>query len=351
MPSTANDTSMIVKQRGATHRVATAAIVLAALLVVCFALSMIWGAAKIPLSHVTQVFLGFGAPSSSVSGGERVILMSLRLPRSLLAMIAGGGLALAGALMQGLFRNPLASPYLLGVANGASTGAAIMLLLGLGGPLLLPLGAFGGALLAAALVLGLVRVRGRYQEALTIILAGIAIGSLFSAITALIVFRLAGSDRALEVVFWMMGGLGRSTWPAVLVSGVVVLVLGAAALPYGRELDALLVGEQEAEHIGVPVGRTRILIIVMAAMMTAAPMAFVGTIGFVGLVTPHLVRMAVGVRHRSLLPLSALAGAVLLLAADTVARVAVAPAELPVGVVTAFFGVPFFLFLLWKGVR
>jgi iron complex transport system permease protein len=324
---------------------------LSALLVIAFALSMILGAVQIPLSHVTRVLLGFGAPSASVSGGERIILTSLRLPRSLLAMIAGGGLALAGALMQGLFRNPLADPYLLGVASGASTGAAIMLLAGLSGPVLLPLGAFGGALLAAGLVLALVRVRGRHQEALNVILAGVAIGSLFSAVTTLVVFRLAGRDRALELIFWMMGGLGRSTWPAVAVAGGVILAVGGAALLFGRELDALLLGDREAEHVGVSLARTRFIVIVMAALITATPLAFVGTIGFVGLVTPHLVRLAVGVHHRRLLPLSALAGASLLLAADIVARVAVAPAELPVGVVTAFFGVPFFLFLLWRGAQ
>ena len=275
------------------------------------------------------------------------ILWQLRLPRIVLAGIVGATLAVAGATYQGLFRNPLADPYLIGVASGAGLGATIVLVTGvphyLFGVNLLPVAAFVGAVVAvtAAYVIA----RGAEGVPLTtLILAGVAIASLAGAVTALLMIR---SDPDLRpVLSWLLGGFISAQWKhslmvlPYLIPSILVVVF------YARVLNVLQLDEEHAQQLGVNVELTKVLLIAAASLATAAAVSFSGLIGFVGLVAPHAVRLAWGVDYRALLPMAAVVGAGFLILADVVARTAVSPAELPVGVVTAFCGAPFFLYLL-----
>lgn len=293
-----------------------------------------FGAEPLPFARVISGLVG--------KGGERVglIVWQLRLPRVFLGFFAGAALSLSGAVMQGVFRNPLASPYLLGVAGGATAGAAAAVVLGLRPFLPLPLAAFAGGVLAAFLVMRLARTE------LGLILAGIALGSLFSALTSFLLFLAAGHRRLEEILFWTMGSLGRADWKGVeLLAPVVIagaLFLGA----WARRLDALSLGEEGARFLGLEPRALRHLLLGAAVFLTASAVSLTGTIGFVGLIVPHMVRLVLGPGHRALIPAVALAGGTFLVWADVFARTVLAPAELPVGVVTALVGVPFFLFLL-----
>ena len=282
-------------------------------------------------------------------GGNQasVIIGKIRLPRVILAAIVGAVLAMSGAAMQGLFRNPLADPSLIGVTAGASLGASIAIVASgstLSGLLGVSLGAFVGGLLAVIVVFRLATSASGTSVA-TMLLAGIAITALTGAITSMLDFY---ADNAMlrRISLWRMGGLDGANYHRVLlactIGGLVLL-----ALPrYATALNALLLGESEARYLGVDLHRVKIGLIIIVAIGVGTSVALAGTIGFVGLVVPHIMRMLIGPDHRALLPASALAGALLLVLADTVARVALAPTELPVGVVTALIGVPFFISLL-----
>ncbi len=292
----------------------------------------------------------WGAPQPDAGGGldpelARLIVHEVRLPRVLLGFLVGGALALCGGVMQGLFRNPLASPYVLGIASGASAGAALVIALGWSGPAALPLGAFLGGALAVALVYRLSQ-RGGRTSPLSLILAGIALGAIFSALTSLLIFLSAGDRRLSEIVFWLMGSLGRASWPYLWVMAPVVLLGSAAIFASSRELNALALGEEGARHLGLEPERLKRLLLGLCTLLVGAAVAFAGTIGFIGLIIPHLVRLVLGPDHRALLPAAALAGGVLLVWADALARTALRPAELPVGIITALVGAPFFLYLL-----
>lgn len=284
-------------------------------------------------------------PQEGTSG--TVIVHGLRLPRAATGFLVGAALALAGGVMQGLFRNPLASPYVLGVAGGAAAGAAGAIALGLpswG----LPLGAAVGAFLAVSLAWWLSRPVG---GELGLILVGVALGALFSSLTGLVLFFTAGDRRFQEILFWTMGGLWRTGGWEV---GVLAVVTGAGAVLlwlWGYRLNALALGEEGAQHLGLQPRWARGFLVGVATLLTATAVAFCGTIGFVGLITPHLMRLLVGPNHRVLLPAAALAGGIFLLATDTLARTALAPLELPVGIVTGLLGVPFFLYLVRRRVR
>jgi iron complex transport system permease protein len=285
-------------------------------------------------------------------GGNQasVIIGKIRLPRVILAAVVGAVLAMSGAAMQGLFRNPLADPSLIGVTAGASLGASIAIvasgstLSGLLGVSLVSLGAFVGGLLAVIVVFRLATSASGTSVA-TMLLAGIAITALAGAITNMLEFY---ADNAMlrRISLWRMGGLDGANYQRVLLActiGGLVLI----ALPrYAAALNALLLGESEARYLGVDLHRVKTGLIIIVAIGVGTSVALAGTIGFVGLVVPHIMRMLIGPDHRALLPASALAGALLLVLADTVARVALAPTELPVGVVTALIGVPFFISLL-----
>ena len=276
-----------------------------------------------------------------------IILWQLRLPRIALAGIVGAALALSGATYQGLFRNPLADPYLIGVASGAGLGATIVMVTDvpdkLFGISLLPVAAFAGATVAVTLAYTIART----SEGLpltTLILAGVAIGLLASAVTILLMLR---GDADLRPVFsWLMGGFILARWEHSMWILPYISVSALAIIAHARTLNVLQLGEEHAGQLGVNTERAKIILIGAATLLAAAAVSFSGLIGFVGLIGPHAVRLAWGVDYRSLLPMAAIVGAAFLILADLVARTVVSPSELPVGVVTAFCGAPFFLYLL-----
>jgi len=285
---------------------------------------------------------------------QQAVLLTIRMPRIVLGVLVGAGLAAAGAALQGLFRNPLADPGLIGVSSGAALAAVAVIVLGLpplatsGGVELyaLPLAAFGGGVLATLLVAWLAYHDGRAQVT-TLLLAGIAINALAGAGTGLLTY-LADDEQLRTLTFWSLGSLGGTTWREVAAIAPPILLALALIARYARTLNALLLGDREAGHLGFAVERAKRVLIVAGALAVGSAVAVAGIIGFVGLVVPHLLRLAQGPDHRFLLPGSALLGAVLLVCADLLARIVVVPTELPIGIVTALLGGPFFFWLLWR---
>lgn len=312
------------------------------------------GSVAIAPAEVAAILLGsVGVEAGTYTPQQALVLLHIRLPRLLLGALAGAALGVSGAMMQGLFRNPLAEPGLVGISAGAGLAAVAFVVLGegLGLPPLvqahaLALAAFAGALGTTWTVYRFATREGRTGVA-TLLLAGVALGALAGAATGLLLF-LADDAQLRTVTFWSLGSLGGATW--TILGGTAPFLLAAvlAAPRLARALDALLLGEAEAFHLGVRVERVKRQAVALAALGVGAAVAAAGVIGFVGLVVPHLVRLALGPSHRTLLPAAALLGATLLLGADLVARTVVAPAELPIGVVTALAGAPFFLWLLLR---
>lgn len=286
------------------------------------------------------------AALTGASTGPGALVLDLRLPRALAAFACGGLLALSGALMQVLLRNPLADPYVLGISGGAGVGAIFGLFFGLALWAVDAL-AFAGALLAMFTVFGLARGDGSWTQT-RLLLTGVIVAAGCGALIALML-SLAEEGRVHGMLFWLMGDLGQTFtwWPAMLVLVLALLV----SLPFARELNLLARGLMQAQAFGVAVGRLRFIVYVLASLATAAAVTTAGSIGFVGLVVPHLVRLAIGNDQRVLLPAAALAGGALLVLADTAARTVIAPQQLPVGVLTALIGVPVFLFLLARQPR
>ncbi|MFL5981205.1 MAG: FecCD family ABC transporter permease [Gaiellaceae bacterium] len=284
---------------------------------------------------------------SPLSGAEDSILWDLRLPRVILAAIVGGTLAVAGASYQGVFRNPLADPYLLGAAAGAGLGATLVIAYAPGGALsndLLPLAAFIGAGVAviAAYVLG--RAAGVTAGAAALILAGVTITAFFTALQTFV--QQQNVDTVQEIYSWLLGRLTTAGWRDVAIVLPYAAASWAVLIAHGRLLDVLAVGDDEAASLGVHVARVRLLVVVAATIATAAAVAVAGLIGFVGIIVPHTIRLLAGGSYRLLLPLSVIVGAGFLVFADVIARTVMAPAELPIGVVTMFFGAPFFAVVL-----
>ena len=275
------------------------------------------------------------------------IVWNYRLTRALVAAACGAGLATCGVILQSLLRNPLADPYLLGISAGASTGAVMVALLGVGaGAISLSAGAFAGAVTAFVLVILLARVSGSASGTGQIILAGIAGSQLFNALTAFLITRSASSEQARGIMFWLLGNLGGVRWPSVWLA-VPVAVLGlVVCLWHRRALDAFTFGADSAASLGIPVRRVQILLIGCAALVTAVMVSIVGSIGFVGLVIPHAARLLLGTGHARLLPASALGGAVFLIAADVLSRTLIKGQVIPVGVITALVGAPVFALIL-----
>lgn len=298
--------------------------------------AQVWGV----LAHHLRV-----GPDPALTRLQDAMIWDLRLPRTLLAALVGAGLAVCGAVLQSLLRNPLAEPYLLGVSSGASTGAVGVIVLGLGaGSLGLSGGAFLGALLAFGLMLGLARLAGGTTD--KVVLAGIAVTQLFSALTSFVVMLAADAETTRGVLFWLLGSLGTSSWTDVTLTAAALAATLVVALACASSLDAFAFGERAATGLGVSVARTRAVLLVATALLTAVVVSSSGAIGFVGLVLPHIARFVVGPRHRRLLPTVALFGAVFLVWVDTLARTALAPQEIPVKVVTALVGVPVFVLVL-----
>lgn len=281
--------------------------------------------------------------ASGLSEQESAIVWHLRAPRVVLGSLVGAMLATAGGAYQGVFRNPLADPYLLGVAAGAGLGATAALAGG-GGTGVLPVAAFGGAVLAVGATYYLARAAGGRRTPASLILAGVAVGSFLTALQTFL--QQQSSDRIREVFTWILGRLSAATWPQVIAVLPYVAVSLAVLFAYRRVLDVLSVGEEEAATLGVQPARARLVIVAAATLGSAAVVSVTGLIGFVGIVVPHAIRMVAGVSYRVILPLSMVVGAAFLLAADLLARTVISPGELPIGVVTAFVGAPFFAMIL-----
>lgn len=281
------------------------------------------------------------------SAAERVILVELRLPRAVSSFFVGGGLALAGAIFQGLFRNPLADSYLLGISSGAALGAAAALVLGFASPLAMLTGvsffSFVGSLLALALVFYFASQNGQVPI-FRLLLSGLGVGLFFSSMVAILM--LLAEEELKALLFFFLGGFSASSWQSAWIALAFIPAAAAVAFLYARELNVLLLGEETAETSGVRTGRIQAIYAVLAALLTSVSVSVAGLIGFVGLIVPHMIRMTLGADHRVLFPFTFIAGGTFLIFCDTVARVALAPAELPVGAVTSLCGVPFFLYLL-----
>lgn len=319
---------------------AFALLVLAAIALAAFALALSLGSVAIEPASVLRTLLGSGDET------QRTIVRELRLPRAIAAFATGGSLALAGALLQVLLRNPLADPYVLGVSGGAAAGALTTMLLGVVG-WLVPAGAFSGAFISTVVVFGLARGKGAWSPT-RLLLTGVVVAAGWGAVVALIL-SLAPETQLRGMLFWLIGDLSAA--PAAW-SALAALVLGlTAAMPLAGDLNALSRGETAAAALGVDIERLPWILFALAALLTAAAVTTAGTIGFVGLIVPHAVRLVLGNNQRLLLPAAALGGGALLLVADTLARQVTAPAQLPTGVVTALIGVPTFLYLLWRGQR
>ncbi|WP_209091916.1 FecCD family ABC transporter permease [Agrobacterium tumefaciens] len=278
---------------------------------------------------------------------HETVIWEYRLSRALVAVFCGAGLALCGAIMQALLRNPLAEPYVLGISAGASTGAVAVVILGIGaGAFSLSAGAFAGAF--AAFVFVALLSNGARGGADRTILAGVATSQLFNAATSYIVTTSGNAQQARDVMFWLLGSFGGVRWPEFALVSVVVGLGLVVCLFYSRVLDAFAFGDEAASSLGIDVGRTRVILFALTAIMTATIVSMVGTIGFVGLVVPHAARFVVGPLHARLLPACAVTGAVFMVLADIASRTLVPQQVLPIGVVTALVGVPFFSVILYK---
>jgi iron complex transport system permease protein len=292
---------------------------------------------KLPFIHVTQTW-----PDATAT-----IVWDIRLPRIILAGIVGAALAIAGATYQGLFRNPLADPYLIGVAQGASVGAIVGFLLpaawGISSFGLVPVLAFIGAIAATLIVYLLARV-GNTLPVTTLILSGVALSALLSSISSYLI--ISSGTKMHGIIFWLMGSFNLAEWSQVAYVLPYVVVGVGVILMFSRLLNVMQLDEEQAQQLGVNVEKFKLLLLAAATLITAASVSFVGTIGFVGIIIPHAVRLVWGADHRFLLPLSLLTGAVFMILADLISRTILAPTEIPIGVITAICGAPFFLYIL-----
>lgn len=314
-----------------------------ALLLTALVLASIAALALGPVSLASHQLWGV------VTGGAdpvaRAIVLEVRAPRVALALLVGASLGMSGGVLQGALRNPLAEPYLLGVSGGAAVGAVTAVALGWTGGTILSVAAFCGALLAVFVVMSIARATGMRADPRVLLMAGVVVGA-FANAAIMVLLATAPAEAAKGALWWMMGSLGSAQWPDVLRLGVVLVIAGTAILHWARDLDALALGHDAAASLGVdPEGASRRLYLT-ASLLAAATVAAAGLVGFVGLLVPHVARALVGARHRAALAVSALAGSTLVVTADLAARTARAPAELPLGAVTAVVGVPFFLSLL-----
>lgn len=322
---------------------------LAVLLALSCALSLVFGAAQVPLERVLAILARqlFGIePAVAVSVGQDSIVWQLRAPRVLLGALVGAGLALVGTALQAVTRNPLADPHLLGVSSGAAFGAVLVVLyLGeFAGMLSLPLAAFVGAIASMLLVLAIASRGGRLHSE-RLLLAGVAVSFVMMAASNLLLY-LGNPHAASSVLFWMLGGLGLARWELLWLPALCLLLALVVLLGLGRALNALMAGEQSAVSLGLEPRRVRLLVFVVASLLTGVLVSLSGAIGFVGLMLPHVARFLVGAEHRRVLPVAALLGALFLVWVDVAARTWLAPQDLPIGIVTAAIGGAFFVALL-----
>ena len=343
-----------LQSRGAKLKRPLLMAVLVLLLFLVALAAMIWGAVTIGWKNVFAILfdtLPFyqSETAAGIAPVYKDILLQIRVPRVLLAAAVGSSLAVSGAVFQGLFRNPMADPYVIGISSGAALGAVFAMLggfsLAVGGFGAVPLFAFFGGLATILLVYSMARV-GRAVPVMTLLLAGIAVSAFLSALVSLLTY-FAG-EKLHQVIFWLMGGLGGATWMQVKVMLPYAFIGYLSVSIFSRELNAMLLGEETASHLGVDTEKVKKILLVGASLLVAAAVSTSGIIGFVGLVVPHFVRLVAGPDHRFLIPASALLGGSLLIATDMIARVIIAPTELPVGIITALIGAPMFIYLLKK---
>jgi len=320
------------------------------LLLVVIALATSIGSVRIPIGTTFNILLDklpFVDITPTWQNAIATIVMDIRLPRVILAGLVGAALAIAGATYQGLFRNPLADPYLIGVAQGASLGAVAGFLLpvawNIAGFGLIPVLAFIGALLATVTVYLLARV-GKTLPVTTLILAGVALSALLQSIVSYLI--ISSGEKLHGIIFWLMGSFSLSQWSEITIVLPYVAAGAAGIIIFARLLNVMQLDEEQAQQLGVNVERLKIILLAAATLITAASVAFVGTIGFVGIIIPHAVRLIWGADHRYLLPFAMLTGAIFMIITDLLARTVLAPTEIPIGVITAICGAPFFLYLL-----
>jgi len=353
------DTSRAADRRKAPRRRrsvgAAALITLAALLVASAALAAAIGSVRLPYIETLWVIVAKSLRLPvALDPTHEAIIWSVRLPRVAAAGLVGFGLAVSGAAMQGLFKNPLATPGITGLSSGASLGAALAIFWGWQfiHPWLVPLAAFAGALLAVVIVYALSTRSGKTDTA-TLLLAGLAVSAFFDAVLSA-VYHFVDAGVLREIVYWLMGNLGGKSWQHVVTVTPLILLGSLGLYAFAPDLNALVTGEDQARSVGVAVQRTKRAVLALVSLVTGAAISVAGLIGFVGLIVPHTMRFIVGPDHRWLLPASGLAGAAFLILCDLIARAAFSPIELRTGIVTAFFGVPFFLGILikrWESVR
>ncbi|MBB5702720.1 iron complex transport system permease protein [Ochrobactrum daejeonense] len=340
--------------RASRARLTIASLVAALCVAAIFSLTA--GASDASMLSVLHSLTSGTEEGAEVFRRDHLIIMEIRLPRVVMGMLIGAGLAVSGAVMQGLFRNPLADPALVGVSTGAGLGAVSMIVLG-GSTLLapviaflgvyaLPLAAFSGGLATTSLLYRIATRRGRTSVA-TMLLAGIALAALAGAATGGLIY-IADDRQLRDLTFWGLGSLAGSTWTKFAAAGPVIAIVLVVSPLLARGLNALALGEAAAGHLGIQVQYIKNVAIVAVAAATGATVAVAGGIGFIGIVVPHMLRLSIGPDHRYLLPAAALLGGTLLLLADAVSRTIVAPAELPIGIITALFGAPFFLWILLR---
>lgn len=317
------------------------------LLAATLLLSIVVGSVFIPIKDIISVIIGNDVTSEAFSA----ILLKVRIPHAALILLTGAALGGSGAAYQGLFRNPLADPYLIGVASGASLGAVFAMSYGWPNGLLgfyaIPVAAFLGSVLTVFLVYSLARI-GRTVPATTMILAGVAVSSFATSLTSFLMLRSNGELH--RAISWLMGGSTMAGWDPVLAALPYILLGLGVLLVSGHALNVLQFGDEQAHNLGLHVERTKLILILAASLSTAAAVSFSGVIGFVGLIVPHVIRIVWGTDYRRTVPLSILGGASILLAADTLARTVLSPQVLPVGIITSLAGAPFFLWLL-RGMR
>lgn len=325
---------------------------LSALLVLTAILSISIGSSSVNISTVFEVIMGLFNHDLAGNNIDKIVVLNIRLPRIFVAIFAGIALSNAGLLMQGIFQNPLVSPYTLGVSNGAAFGAALSIVMGSQlsflGNYKIPTFAFIFSIITMLIVYGVSVIAKNSSK--TLILSGVAIGYLFSAMVSFLKY-VSNSDQLPEIVFWMMGGLTGIPWKSIFLIIIVVIISFTLMMKYSWDLNVMSSGEESAISLGVNFNKIKNISIVLSTLMTAVAVAFTGIIGFVGLIAPHISRIIIGSDYRYLIPASSLVGALLLLISDTVARNIIAPTELPVGIITSFIGVPFFLYLIIKQKR
>jgi iron complex transport system permease protein len=348
--STASELKQLYHKGKKRKILAILSIFLALILAVVISVSV--GAGSPGFAEASRVILSKLFPFLNIDPGPsltQTIILDFRLPRIVLALIAGAGLAASGATMQGVLRNPLVSSHILGISSAAGFGAALAIVLGVGvlsgfGGYLVIVNAFLFSLLAMVIVYGVARLRGITTE--TVILAGVAISFLFSALLALIQYVAPESEALHAIVFWLMGGLSAATWNGILIVLPIVIVTVALMVQQSWNINVLSMGEEVATSLGVSSKRVLTITMVLETLATASIISFTGVIGFICLISPHVARMLIGSDHRFLIPCSSLIGGCLLLCSDTVGRLVIQPAELPVGIVTSLLGVPFFIYIL-----